>query len=309
MDLIGRDFLRTKGFSADELKLILDRASEMKSALRRRMGTPPYLEGKSIAMLFQKPSTRTRISFDVGVYQLGGHPIYLNWADLQLGRGETVSDTGRILGCYVDGIVARVFKHSDLEVLADSSPAPVINALSDEFHPCQALSDCLTILERKGRIEGVSVVFVGDGRSNVCQSLAEAVLQLGGNITVSSPAKYMPTEEFVKELRGIAGKGGKIRLVEDPFEAVKGADVIYTDVWVSMGFESEAAERRSALGPYQVNSGLMRSAPPDAIVMHCLPAHRGEEITSEVIDGPRSAVWEQAENRLHVQKSIMSLIF
>lgn len=308
MNLSGRDFLRTKDFSTGELEAILKRASEMKSDLKIGKRELPYLRGKCIALLFQKPSTRTRLSFDVGIYQLAGHPVYLNWEDLQLGRGETVADTGRVFGCYVDGIVARVYRHSDLETLASSSPVPVINALSDSFHPCQALSDCLTMIEKKGRIEGLNVVFVGDGNSNVCRSLAEAVLQLGGNMVISSPRKYMPSDDFVSELKQIAQKGARLSLLEDPREAVKGADVIYTDVWVSMGVESEAGERISSLRSYQVNSGLLALAPSEAIVMHCLPAHRGEEITAEVLDGPSSVVWEQAENRLHVQKSIMSFI-
>ncbi|MBC7120943.1 MAG: ornithine carbamoyltransferase [Candidatus Methanosuratus sp.] len=308
MDLRGRDFLRTRDFSTEELQLILKRASQMKLELKRKKKPYLYLRGKSVAMLFQKPSTRTRLSFDVGIHQLGGHPIYLNWVDLQLGRGETVADTGRIFGCYVDGIVARVFRHSDLEVLAESSPVPVINALSDEFHPCQALSDCFTIIEKKGRLEGLNITFVGDGGSNVSQSLAEAVLQLGGNVTISSPKEYSPREDLVAELRRLARKGAKLRITEDPIEAVREADVVYTDVWVSMGFESEAGDRVRALRPYQVNSELLSLAATDAIVMHCLPAHRGEEIASETIDGPRSVVWEQAENRLHVQKSILSLV-
>lgn len=308
MEIRGRDFLRTGDFTAEELGLVLKRASQMKLAFKKKEPTEQYLADKSIAMLFQKPSTRTRVSFDVGISQLGGHPIYLNWGDLQLGRGETIHDTGKIFGCYVDGIIARVYRHADLEALAASSPVPVINALSDEFHPCQALSDCFTMIEKKGRLEGLKIAFVGDGGCNVSQSLAEAVLQLGGDMRIASPKKYSPREELASELRKLAKKGAALLITEDPFEAVKDADVIYTDVWVSMGTESEAEERVRALRPYQVNRDLLAVSAPDSIVMHCLPAHRGEEITHDVIDGPRSVVWEQAENRLHVQKSIMSLI-
>ncbi|MEJ5292377.1 MAG: ornithine carbamoyltransferase [Candidatus Methanosuratincola sp.] len=308
MDLRGRDFLRTRDFSNEELGHILERASQMKLDLKKKVSPQQYLAGKSIAMLFQKPSTRTRLSFDVGINQLGGHPIFLNWGDLQLGRGETIHDTGKVFGCYVDGIVARVYRHADLEALAASSPVPVINALSDEFHPCQALSDCFTIIEKKGRIGGLKIAFVGDGGCNVSRSLAEAVLQLGGEMRIASPRKYSLGEELVSELRKLAKKGSALHITEDPAEAVRDADIIYTDVWVSMGTESEAEERINALRPYQVNRDLLAISAPDSIVMHCLPAHRGEEITSDVIDGPRSVVWEQAENRLHVQKSIMSLV-
>ncbi len=308
MELKGRDFLRTGDFSTEELGLILKKASQMKLAHKKREPVEQSLAGKSIAMLFQKPSTRTRLSFDVGINQLGGHPIYLNWGDLQLGRGETINDTGKIFGCYVDGIVARVYRHADLETLALSSPVPVINALSDEFHPCQALSDCFTIIEKKGALSGLKIAFVGDGSCNVSQSLAEAVLQLGGNMVIASPKRYCPKEEFLSELRRLAKEGAALQVTDDPVEAVKDADVIYTDVWVSMGTESEAEQRVRDLRPYQVNKDLLAISAPDSIVMHCLPAHRGGEITSDVIDGPRSVVWEQAENRLHVQKSIMSLV-
>ncbi|XRH76302.1 MAG: ornithine carbamoyltransferase [Candidatus Methanosuratincola verstraetei] len=308
MELKGRDFLRTGDFSTEELELFLERASQMKLALKKRVPSEKYLAGKSVAMLFQKPSTRTRLSFDVGISQLGGHPIYLNWGDLQLGRGETIHDTGKIFGCYVDGVVARVYRHADLEALAASAPVPVINALSDEFHPCQALSDCFTIIEKKGGLEGLKIAFVGDGACNVSQSLAEAVLQLGGTMVIASPKRYSPSEGLISDLRKLAKRGASLQITEDPAEAVRDADVIYTDVWVSMGTESDAENRLRELRPYQVNKDLLAISAPDSIVMHCLPAHRGEEITADVIDGPRSVVWEQAENRLHVQKSIMSLI-
>lgn len=307
--LKGRDFLLTSDFTKEELRAMLKKASQIKSEVKCGNYIRPYLLGKSIGLLFQKPSTRTRISFDVGVYQLGAHPIYLSWNELQLGRGETVADTGRTFDCYLDGIVARVFKHGDLETMAQVARAPVINALSDTSHPCQAMGDCLTIKEKIGGIEGTNVVFVGDGNDNVCRSLAEAVLPLGGNMTIASPTKYMPPEDFVSKLRAMESRNSKLTLTDNAKSAVAEADVIYTDVWVSMGQDAEALERKSTMKPYQVNADLMAAAPKGAIVMHCLPAHRGEEITDDVIDGKNSVVWDQAENRLHAQKGIMALLF
>ena len=306
--LKGKDFLVTADFSKEELTAILNKSIQIKSEVKCGNCIRPYLQGKSVALLFQKPSTRTRISFDVGVYQLGGHPIYLSWNELQLGRGETVADTGRTFDCYVDGIVARVFKHTDLEAMAQVARAPVINALSDTSHPCQAMGDCLTIVEKKGKIEGTNVVFVGDGNDNVCRSLAEAMMQLGGNMTIASPNKYMAPEEFIAKLNKMASRGASLTVTEDAKFAVKDADVIYTDVWVSMGQDAEAQERRATMKPYQVNADLMSAAPKDAIFMHCLPAHRGDEVTDDVIDSKNSVVWDQAENRLHAQKGIMSLL-
>jgi ornithine carbamoyltransferase len=307
--LKGRDFLLTSDFTREELKAMLKKASQIKSEVKCGNYIRPYLLGKSIGLLFQKPSTRTRISFDVGVYQLGAHPIYLGWNELQLGRGETVADTGRTFDCYLDGIVARVFKHGDLETMAQVARAPVINALSDSSHPCQAMGDCLTIKEKIGRIEGANVVFVGDGNDNVCRSLAEAVLPLGGNVTIASPSKYMPPADFISRLKTMESRYSKLTLTDDPKAAVAEADVIYTDVWVSMGQDAEAQERKTTMKPYQVNADLMAVAPKGAIVMHCLPAHRGEEITDDVIDGRNSVVWDQAENRLHAQKGVMALLF
>ncbi|MGC8935978.1 MAG: ornithine carbamoyltransferase [Candidatus Methanomethylicaceae archaeon] len=304
----GRDLLTLSDFTKEELEKILDLSISMKHDVKCGNYIRPYLSGKTVILLFQKPSTRTRLSFDVGVHQLGGHPIYLNWNDLQLGRGETIADTARTFDAYADGIVARVFKHSDLEIMAENARAPVINALSDLAHPCQALADCLTIIEKKGKIEGTNVVFVGDGNNNVCRSLAEAVLKLGGNMTIASPSKYQISQSYADSIKKGAAKGASLTLVEDPKVAVKDADVIYTDVWVSMGQESEKEERMAAFRPYQLNSELLSHAPPDAIVMHCLPAHRGYEITDDVIDGKNSVVWDQAENRLHAQKGIMVLL-
>lgn len=304
----GRDFLVTSDFTKEELMVMLKKSMEMKADVKCGRYVQPYLKGKTVILLFQKPSTRTRISFDVGVHQLGGHPIYLSWNELQLGRGETIADTGRTFDCYADGIVARVFKHTDLETMAHVARAPVINALSDTSHPCQALGDALTIIEKKGKIEGTRVTFVGDGNDNVCRSLAEIVVQLGGKMTIASPRKYMPPEAFIEKVKRLSSNGASVNLTEDPVSAVKDSDVIYTDVWTSMGLEKEAEERRATLKPYQLNAQLMSSAPEDAIVMHCLPAHRGEEITDDVVDGKNSVVWDQAENRLHAQKGIMALL-
>jgi ornithine carbamoyltransferase len=305
----GRDLLTLADFTKEELYVILKKSSEIKSDLKYGNYIHPYLSGKTVILLFQKPSTRTRISFDVGVHQLGGHPITLGWNDLQLGRGETVADTARTFDVYADGIVARVFKHADLETMAACAHAPVINALSDAAHPCQALGDCLTILEKKGKLEGVNVAFVGDGNDNVCRSLAEAVMKFGGNMTIASPTKYQLPSSYADSLRRGASKGAILTLTEDPRAAAKNADVVYTDVWVSMGQEAESQERMAAFKAYQVNSEFMSHAPKNAIVMHCLPAHRGLEITDDVIDGKNSVVWDQAENRLHAQKGIMALLF
>jgi len=304
----GRDLLILADFTKEELYNILKKSSEIKSDLKCGNYIRPYLSGKTVILLFQKPSTRTRVSFDVGVHQLGGHPLYLGWNDLQLGRGETIADTARTFDVYADGIVARVFKHTDLETMAACARAPVINALSDLAHPCQALGDCLTILEKKGKLEGVNVAFVGDGNDNVCRSLAEAVMKFGGNMIIASPTKYQLPSSYTDSLKKGASKGATLTLIEDPKTAVKNADVVYTDVWVSMGQEAENQERMATFKAYQVNSELMSHAPKDAIVMHCLPAHRGLEITDEVIDGKNSVVWDQAENRLHAQKGIMALL-
>jgi len=306
--LKGRDLLTLLDFTGEEVRSILEFARNMKLEFKAgRLHN--YLAGKSIALIFQKPSTRTRVSFDVGIYQLGGHPIYLGWSELQLGRGETIADTARTLDRYVDGIVARVYKHFDLEELARYADVPVINALSDLYHPCQALGDYLTMWEKTGRTEGLNVVFIGDGVNNVCSSLIVGAAKLGANITVCSPKKYWPRPELLEAVKkDFEVHGGQLRLAESPTEAVKDADVIYTDVWVSMGMEAEAEERLKVFQPYQVNSQLLSKAPDDVMVMHCLPAKRGLEATDEVLDGPHSIIWDQAENRLHAQKAVLALL-
>jgi len=263
------------------------------------------LKGRSLAMIFEKPSTRTRVSFEVAMTELGGHALYLSTADLQLGRGETIADTARVLSRYVDGIVYRAFKHQDMLELARHSTVPVINALDDLEHPCQILADLLTVKEKKGEMKGLKLAYVGDG-NNVCNSLLLGSALLGMNMTVGCPEDYSPDERVLETAKRIAAQyGGGVEIVEDPMLAVKGADVVYTDVWVSMGAEKERRRREKAFRDYQVNSQLVSVAKDDCIVMHCLPAHRGKEITDDVIDGPHSVVLDEAENRLHAQKAVL----
>ncbi|MDI3475758.1 MAG: ornithine carbamoyltransferase [Thermococcaceae archaeon] len=307
VSLAGRDVLCLQDFTREELETILKTAEMMK--IWNKIGKPHrVLEGKTLAMIFQKPSTRTRISFEVGIYQLGGYGLYLNAQDLQLRRGETIADTARVLSRYVDGIMARVFDHKDVEDLAKYASVPVINGLSDFSHPCQALADYQTILEKKGRIQGLKIVYVGDG-NNVAHSLMIAGTKLGANVVVATPEGYEPDPKVIKWAEGNAAEsGGSFELLHDPVQAVKDADVIYTDVWASMGQEAEAEERRKIFMPFQVNKELVKHAKPDYIFMHCLPAHRGEEVTDDVIDSPNSVVFDQAENRLHAQKAVMALV-
>jgi ornithine carbamoyltransferase len=266
------------------------------------------LAGKTLAMIFEKPSLRTRVSFEAGMTQLGGHAIYLAPSDIQLGKRESIGDAARTLDRMCDLIMARTFAHSTVEELAKHSKVPVINGLSDLEHPCQALADFFTILEKKGKLEGIKVAFVGDG-NNVAHSLMLVAAKMGADFTIACPENYEPSEEIVRRAREDASKtGAKIEIVRDPKEAVSGADVVYTDVWASMGQEHEAEEREKAFASYQVNAQLMGLAKPDAIFMHCLPAHRGSEVTDDVIDSPQSVVFDEAENRLHVQKAIMVLV-
>jgi len=309
MNLKGRDFLWLGDYSKEELEFILKVTAQLKERYYAGERIIPVLKGKTLALIFQKPSTRTRVSFEVAMKQLGGFTITLNWNELQLGRGETIADTARVMSRYVDGIMARVYSHDDLVELAKYSTVPVINGLSDSFHPVQALSDMFTILEKKGKLRGIKLVFLGDGGNNVAQSLLIASAKLGVNITISSPSKYRPSKE-VLEVAEEAAKhsGSQIDFIEDPHEAVKEADVIYTDVWVSMGQEKEKETRIKELSKYQVNIELMKHARKDAIFMHCLPAHRGQEVTDDVIDGPWSVVWDQAENRMHTQKALLALL-
>lgn len=308
-DLKGRDLVCLTEYTGEEIRRIIEAGLDFKRRYYSGERSIPVLSGKSIAMIFEKPSTRTRVSFEVAAWELGAKALYLGWRDLQLGRGETIEDTGRVLSRYVDGIVARVKEHEKLERLASAADVPVINALSDLSHPCQALADYMTLLELKGRLEGLTLAFVGDGSDNVLHSLLVAGAKLGVNIRVASPRELRPDSRILEHALSAAKKtGARIEIVEDPFEAVRDADAVYTDVWVSMGQEEMREEKVRLLRKYQVNAELMSHAKPDAVFMHCLPAHRGEEVTDEVIDGPRSAVWVEAENRLHVQKAILALL-
>lgn len=294
-------------FTAEEIWQIFELTKDLKR--RVRTGEPhELLKGKSLAMIFAKPSTRTRVSFEVGMTQLGGHALYLGPNDLQLSRGETVADTARVLSRFVNGIMARVFTQNEIEELAAHATVPVINGLSDMYHPCQGLTDVYTILEKRQTLKGLTMCFIGDGDNNVTNSLMLLSARLGINFTVAAPTAYMTKKHMIIMAKEEAKKtGAKITLTNDPVVAVRRADIIHTDVWVSMG-RTDAEERKKKLAPYQINAKLLKKAPSHALVMHCLPAHRGEEITDEVIDGPRSIVFDQAENRLHVQKAIMALL-
>jgi ornithine carbamoyltransferase len=298
--LKGRDFTRVADFSPAELELVLELAERMKAAPREQQ---LLLPGRSLGMIFQKPSTRTRVSFEVGIAQLGGHGLYLRADDLQLGRGETIRDTATVLSRYLDGILIRTFAQSDVEELAEHAEIPVINGLTDETHPCQALADVLTIRERLGRLEGVRVVYLGDG-NNVCSSLMVAAARLGSSFVAATPPGYEPDERAVATARASA----EVEIVNDPEAAVRGADVLYTDVWTSMGQEDERERRLRDLAGFGITQELLAQAANGAIVLHCLPAHYGEEISEAILYGPQSAVWDQAENRLHAQKALMALL-
>jgi ornithine carbamoyltransferase len=305
--LKGRDFLRVNDWTPDELLSVLDLADRLKA--RQREGVEHrHLEGKTLGMIFQKPSTRTRVSFEVGMFQLGGTALYLAAGDLQLGRGETIKDTARVLSRYLDGIMIRTFAQADVDELAGHSDAPVINGLTDEFHPCQALADVMTIRERLGGLDGVRVAYLGDG-NNVCHSLMVACGKLGMHFVAATPEGYDPAPEVVGWAREAAeASGGSIELVREPHRAAEGADALYTDVWTSMGQEEEHQRRLQDLDAYRIDSKMVALASERAIVLHCLPAHYGEEITEEVLYSDRSAVWDQAENRLHAQKGLLALI-
>ena len=294
-----RDFLAIPDFSRAELDALLDLAERM----RRGAYDARPLAGKSLAMVFMKSSTRTRVSFEVGAWQLGGHALFLSSRDAQLGRGEPIADTARVLSRYVDGIMIRTFAHADVEELARHATVPVINGLTDFLHPCQVLADVLTIRQRLGTYEGKKVAWVGDG-NNMANSWINAAYRLGFELALACPEGYDPDAPLLARARTTA----KVSLVRDPAEAVEGAHVVNTDVWASMGQEQEQAERERAFAHFRVDSALMRRAASDAVFLHCLPAHRGEEVSAEVIDGPQSAVLDEAENRLHVQKAVMAAL-
>src|SRR5919108_1437450 len=301
--LKGRSFTRIAHWSRDELLQVLDLADELKR-LQQAGEEHHLLPGRTLGMIFQKPSTRTRVSFEVGIYQLGGTALYLSAGDLQLGRGETIKDTAHVLSRYLDAIMIRTFAQSDVEEVAKHASIPVINGLTDAAHPCQALADVMTIRERFGRLEGLKVVYLGDG-NNVCASLMVACAKLGTYFVAATPPDYRPADEAVRIAREA---GGSVELVDDPRSAVDGADVLYTDVWTSMGQEEEREPRLRDLAGYGIDAELVAFAENDAIVLHCLPAHYGEEITEDVLYGPQSAVWDQAENRLHAQKALLALV-
>jgi ornithine carbamoyltransferase len=302
-DLKGRHFTRVADWSGDEIERVLDLADELKR-LQRRREEHHLLPGRTLGMIFQKPSTRTRVSFEVGIFQLGGTGLYLSAGDLQLGRGETLKDTATVLSRYLDAIMIRTFAQDDVEELARHALIPVINGLTDSSHPCQALADVMTIRERLGRFEGATVTYLGDG-NNVCASLMVACAKLGMDFRTATPKGYEPPEAAVEIARKA---GGNVELFDDPRAAAEGADVLYTDVWTSMGQDDERDRRLRDLAGFGIDAELVRLAGDGAIVLHCLPAHYGEEITEDVLYGPQSAVWEQAENRLHAQKALMALV-
>ncbi len=301
--LSGRDCLTLAEFSSEEVGLILDEAAKIKAMQRSRIPYRP-LRGRTLAMVFQKPSNRTRVSFEVGMYQLGGHALHLLPQEIQMGKRETPSDTGRVLARYIDAIMVRTFDHDEVEELAEAAEVPVINGLTDTHHPCQALADLLTVREEFGELEGVRISYVGDG-NNVAHSLAIGCALTGASLTIAHPEGHGP-DPGVVELAGSLGAAPL--LTEDPREAASGARVIYTDVWASMGQEDKAEERKKRFAPFRVDEELMSLAESDAIFLHCLPAHRGEEVTAEVIDGQASRVFDQAENRLHAQKALLYLL-
>ncbi|NCU26445.1 ornithine carbamoyltransferase [Candidatus Nomurabacteria bacterium] len=297
-------FISFDDITPTEMNELLNLAADLKYQTQNRI-SHHILKGRTLGMIFAKSSTRTRVSFEVGMYQLGGHSLYLNSQDIQLGRGESVRDTAKVLSRFLDGIMIRTFSHSDVEDLAKFGSVPIINGLTDLMHPCQALADLMTIQEHKGNLKGLKLAYFGDG-NNVANSLLHACTKAGMHIAVASPDGYKCDARCVSEASEQAVEtGGSVLLTEDPFEAAEGADVIYTDTWVSMGQESEKAERVRIFMPYQVNAGIMDRAAEDAIFLHCLPAYRGYEVTSEVIDGPKSVVWDEAENRLHAQKAVL----
>ena len=305
--LLGRDLLTLADFTGPEIMAILDRAGELKG-LQRRREAHRWLEGRTLAMIFEKPSLRTRCTFETGMTQLGGHAIDLAAEHMQMGTRESVPDVARNLERWVDAIMARVYLHRTLETLAEYARVPVINGLSDRTHPCQILADLLTIREHKGQLRGLKISYVGDG-FNVTHSLLFAAGALGLELHVATPPDYEPSEQITARAQQAGwANGASIKMYHEPRAAAEGADVIYTDSWISMGQESERAERLRVFPPYQVNRQLLSLARPDCIVMHCLPAHRGEEITDEVMDGPQSVVFDQAENRLHAQKAILTLL-
>ncbi|MBI5183339.1 MAG: ornithine carbamoyltransferase [Nitrospinae bacterium] len=304
---MNKDLLTIYNLTRDDIEEIFERADHLKM-IREKGRVYQPLKGKILGMIFKKASTRTRISFEVGMYQLGGGAIYLNSSDLQWERGESIADTAKVLSQYLDGILIRTFAHEEVERLAEYADIPVINGLTDLLHPCQILSDIYTIKERLGEIKGVKIAYVGDG-NNIANTWLIGAPKMGMDISIASPKGYQPNKEIVEKAILIARDNkSRVEIMKDPFRCVKDADIIYTDVWVSMGKEGEREERWEAFKSFQVNLDLIKRAKDSVLIMHCLPAHRGEEITSEVIDSERSIVFDQTRNRLHVQKGILEIL-
>lgn len=304
LSLKGRDMIELDEYSTEEIQFLLDSAIEIKRKQKNGEVYQP-LKGKTIGLIFEKSSTRTRVSFEAGMFQLGGHALFLSKNDIQLGRGEPISDTAQVMSRYLDGLMIRTFGHDNVVNLAKYASIPVINGLSDMAHPCQVLADLQTVLEHKGKLKGLKMAFIGDG-NNMAHSLLIGGAKMGMHVAVASPKGYEADASIVKLSEEIAAQtGGKITITQDPLEAAKDADVIYTDVWASMGFEEEQAQREAAFADYQVNEELVKAAKLDYLFLHCLPAHRGEEVSEGVIDGANSVIFDQAENRLHAQKALM----
>lgn len=304
LSLKGRDMIELDEYSTEEIQFLLDSAIEIKRKQKNGEVYQP-LKGKTIGLIFEKSSTRTRVSFEAGMFQLGGHALFLSKNDIQLGRGEPISDTAQVMSRYLDGLMIRTFGHDNVINLAKYASIPVINGLSDMAHPCQVLADLQTVLEHKGKLKGLKMAFIGDG-NNMAHSLLIGGAKMGMHVAVASPKGYEADASIVRLSEEIAAQtGGKITITQDPIEAAKDADVIYTDVWASMGFEEEQAQREAAFADYQVNEELVKVAKPDYLFLHCLPAHRGEEVSEGVIDGANSVIFDQAENRLHAQKALM----
>lgn len=307
VNMKGKDLISIADLSLEEIYEIFDVSKSLKQKLYT--GEPHRaLEGKTLGMIFTKRSTRTRVSFEVGIYQLGGIGMYFGPNDLQLGTSESISDTAKVLSRYLNGIMIRTFAHSDVTELAKYADIPVINGLTDLLHPCQVLTDLFTVLEKKRKLQGLKLAYIGDG-NNMAHSLLNGCSKVGMDIAIASPSGYKPNKEIVDDAKKFAKyMGSKVEILDDPIAAVKNADVIYTDVWASMGQEAEAAERRKKFMKYQVNPALVKNAKDDYLFMHCLPAHRGDEVVNEVADSPNSVIFDEAENRLHVQKAVMALV-
>jgi len=307
VNMKGKSLISINDLTLEEIWQIFDLSASLK--LKRMTGEPhKLLEGKKLGMIFSKPSTRTRVSFEVGIFELGGIGMYFGPGDLQLKRSESVSDTAKVLSRYLDGIMIRTFDHQDVVDLAKYGSIPVINGLTDLLHPCQVLAELFTIYEKRRKLKGLKLAYIGDG-NNMAHSLLNGCSKTGVDIAIASPSGYKPVEEIVNNaMKNAKYMGSKVEILDNPDDAVKDADIIYTDVWASMGQEAEAADRKVKFKNYQVNNELVKAAKDDYLFMHCLPAHRGDEVTNEIIDSPNSIVFDEAENRLHVQKAIMALL-